>query len=98
LLLIEGRTSLMIGIDFLALCLFAADLLVAFTTNTFFRLLKESLLIGGWGAMWRPLQIFLYDWWPIVRRRRIYRNLGHASLQVLPSKSQLSHWPRKSNL
>jgi hypothetical protein len=41
----------MIGIAFLALCLFAADLLVAFTTNTFFRLLKESLLIGGWVAM-----------------------------------------------
>jgi hypothetical protein len=97
LLLIEGRTSLMIGIAFLALCLFAADLLVAFTTNTFLRLLKESLLIGGWVAMWRPLQIFLYDWWPIVRRRRIYRNLGHASVQVLPAKPQSDHWPSKSN-
>ena len=26
---------------------------------------RESLLIGGWVAMWRPLEIFLYDWWPI---------------------------------
>jgi hypothetical protein len=86
LLLIEGRTSLMIGIGFLALCLLGADLLSAFTTNTFFRLLKESLLIGGWVAMWRPLQIFLYDWWPVMRRRRIYRNLGHASVQVVPAR------------
>ncbi len=87
LLLIEGRTSLVIGLGFLALCLFGAELLSVFASNTFLKLLKESLLIGGWVAMWRPLQIFLYEWWPIVRRRRIYRNLGHASVQVLPAKA-----------
>ena len=97
LLLIEGRTSLVIGLVFLALCLLGADLLATFTTNTFFRLLKESLLIGGWVAMWRPLQIFLYDWWPIVRRRRIYRNLGHASVQVLPAEAHSGLWPRRSD-
>ena len=97
LLLIEGRTSLVIGIGFLALCLLGADLLASFTTNTFLRLLKESLLIGGWVAMWRPLQIFLYDWWPVVRRRRIYRNLGHASVQVLPAKPHSGHWTGQSD-
>ena len=60
------------------------------------RLLKESLLIGGWVAMWRPLQIFLYDWWPVMRRRRIYRNLGHASVQVLPATLQSGLWPSRS--
>ena len=97
LLLIEGRTSLLIGLAFLTLCLLGADLLTAFTSNTFFRLLKESLLIGGWVAMWRPLQIFLYDWWPVVRRRRIYRQLGHADVQVLPAKTQSKLWPSRSN-
>ena len=87
LLLIEGRTSLLIGLGFLALCLIGADLLAVFATNTFLRLLKESLLIGGRVAMWRPLQIFLYEWWPVVRRRRIYRNLGRASVHVIPAKT-----------
>jgi hypothetical protein len=87
LLLSEGRTSLFIGLAFLAVCLVGADLLTLFTTNTFFRILKESLLIAGWVAMWRPLQIFLYDWWPVMRRYRIYRNLGCARVQVLPAKS-----------
>ncbi|MFZ3003467.1 MAG: hypothetical protein WA071_24345 [Undibacterium umbellatum] len=86
LLLLEGRTSLLIGIGFLALCLFGADLLAAYASNTFLRMLKESLLIGGWVAMWRPMQIFLYDWWPIVRKRRIYHNLGHAKVHVLQAK------------
>lgn len=88
-LLREGRLSLLIGIGFLTLCLVGAEALSAFTSNTFLRLLKESLLIGGWVAMWRPIQIFLYEWWPIVRKRRIYRNLGNAKVHVLqaaPSK------------
>ena len=87
LLLLEGRTSLLIGVGFLASCLMVADLLSGFASNTFLKLLKESLLIGGWVAMWRPLQIFLYGWWPIVRTDRIYRNLGRASVHVAPAKA-----------
>jgi hypothetical protein len=87
LLLLEGRTSLLIGLGFLGLCLLGADLLAGFSNNTFLKILKESLLIGGWVAMWRPMQIFLYEWWPIVRRGRIYRNLGLASVQVTPVKT-----------
>lgn len=90
LLMIEGRTSLLIGLGFLALCLIAADLIGAFSGSTLFRLLKESLLIGGWVAMWRPLQIFLYDWWPLVRRRRVYHNLAHASVHVSPASVHVS--------
>ena len=85
-LLREGRISLLIGLGFLALCLLAADLLAAHASGTLLRMLKESLLIGGWVAMWRPLQIFLYDWWPIVRKRRIYRNLGRAQVRVLQAQ------------
>ncbi|MDO9194910.1 hypothetical protein [Rhodoferax sp.] len=87
-LLLEGRTSLLIGLGFLGLCLLGADLLSSIATNTFLKILKESLLIGGWVAMWRPLQIFLYEWWPIVRRSRIYRNLGRANVHVTPVKAQ----------
>ncbi len=83
LLFIEGRTSLLIGLGFLTFCLLGADLLDVFATNTFSKLVKESLLIGGWVAMWRPMQIFLYEWWPIVRKRRIYRHLGGATVRVL---------------
>jgi len=86
-LLLEGRTSLLIGLGFLGLCLLGADLLSSIANNTFLKILKESLLIGGWVAMWRPLQIFLYEWWPIVRRGRIYRNLGRASVHVTPVKA-----------
>lgn len=85
-LLREGRTSLPIGLGFLGLCLFGADFLSALSDNHFHKILKESLLIGGWVAMWRPMQIFLYEWWPIVLRHRVYLNLGRAIVQVTPAK------------
>ena len=85
-LLMEGRTSLLIGIGFLLLCLWAAELLAAYSNNTFLRLLDESLVIGGWVAMWRPLQIFLYEWWPIAGRIKIYRNLGEARVHVVSAQ------------
>ena len=85
LLLQEGRTSLLIGLTFLLLCLLGADLLSGNVGNAFLRVLRESLIIGGWVAMWRPLQIFLYEWWPSVRRGKIFRNLSKALVHVTPA-------------
>ena len=85
-LLLEGRTSLLVGLGFLAMCLLGAELLWGFTSNAFLKLVKESLVIGGWVAMWRPMQIFLYEWWPIVRRSRIYLNLSRAVVHITPVK------------
>ena len=34
-------------------------------------------------AMWRPMQIYLYDWWPLLRRSRIYAKLSHMPVEVL---------------
>jgi hypothetical protein len=87
LLLLEGRTSLMIGIGFLSMCLLGADALSAFAGDTLPRVLKESLVIGGWVAMWRPMQIFLYEWWPLMRRVRIFGNLSHANVHVVLGKA-----------
>jgi hypothetical protein len=86
-LLREGRISPMIGVAFLNTCLLAADLLTPLAAGTFLKILRESLTIGGWVAMWRPMQRFLYEGWPLMRRNRIYHNLGLAQVCVLPSKT-----------
>ena len=46
------------------------------------RVVQESLTIFGWVANWKPIQIFLYDWWPIVRRRSLYERLSEAKVKV----------------
>ena len=45
-------------------------------------LIQESLLIGGWVAMWRPLEIFLYNWWPIRAERRLYDSLSAMPVRI----------------
>jgi hypothetical protein len=82
-LLRQGRISMVIGLSFLASCLLIADELSRLASaGTFLSIVRESLTIGGWVALWRPLEIFLYDWWPLVRRRRICLNLARAQIRV----------------
>jgi hypothetical protein len=45
-------------------------------------LIRETLVIGGWVAMWRPLEIFLYDWWPIRAERQLYERLSVMPVRV----------------
>jgi hypothetical protein len=85
-LLQQGRMSMAIGIVFVSLCLFAADFIGGLGTGTGYNIASESLTIVGWVAMWRPLQIFLYDWWPLQRQIRLYLRLGSAHVQVVQGK------------
>jgi hypothetical protein len=79
----RGRISLFIGLMTLATLLVLSDLIVAPLAG--WRLgeaLRESLLIGGWVALWRPLEIFLYDWWPIEAEARLYARLGAMPVRL----------------
>ena len=83
-LLREGRISLIIGIAFLAVAIFISDRLGSMISNENYAwLLQESVVIGGWVALWHPLNIFLYDWWPLRAERRLFERLGHMDIQVV---------------
>ena len=78
-----GRRSLAIGIVILVLCFGAIRYLSLMTEQTaIVRLMEESLLILGWVANWRPLEIFLYDWWPIRRQIVLFRRLAEMTVDV----------------
>ena len=61
----RGRTSLAIGVCTVGVSVAGGNLIASVFSNHLAEILKESLLIGGWVAMWRPMEVFLYDWWPI---------------------------------
>ena len=79
----EGRLTLVIGLSFLATCLIATRTLVPRDTNGWAGYLRESLTIVGWVAMWRPMETYLYDWWPIRRRGRVFRKLSSMPVEVV---------------
>lgn len=86
-LLIQGRTSLLIGLLFLTACLAAGEVVRQYASGPGSFIAREGLTIGGWVAMWRPLQIFLYDWWPIRRRYRLYDRLSQMRVVVQSAKA-----------
>jgi hypothetical protein len=78
-----GRTSLVVGIVFLTACVGVGDLIAnAMSQRRLGEILRESLLIGGWVAMWRPLEIFLCGWWPIRAEARLYDRLSAMPVRV----------------
>jgi hypothetical protein len=42
----------------------------------------QLLIIGGWVAMWRPMEIFIYEWWPLMRTGRLYEKLSRMRVEV----------------
>lgn len=81
-LLREGWKNLVIGLTFLSLCLFLAQFLGRYGGNTFVAILQEGLIIGGWVAMWRPMEIFLYSRWPIQRMQKLYMRLANMEVRL----------------
>lgn len=78
----QGRKSMVIGLAFLAVCYLTSQLLLV-RGGTWAGFLREGLLIAGWVAMWRPMQIYLYDWWPLRRRERIFTKLSRMPVEVI---------------
>jgi hypothetical protein len=80
-----GRWSLLIGMLVLAVCMIVGQSVGGLFEEGYLRqFFKEGLIILGWVANWRPMEIFLYEWWPLVRRQRLYRRLSAASIEVRP--------------
>jgi hypothetical protein len=80
-----GRMALAIGVAVLVACVTAAQYMSALLgEGAFATVMRESLIILGWVANWRPLEIFLYEWWPVARRRNLYRRLAAAEIKLNP--------------
>jgi hypothetical protein len=86
----DGVRSLVIGLTFLvAFFVIGQAVIRMLGENPWSTLARESLLIGGWVAMWRPLEIFLHAWWPIVRNRRLLERLSRMDVRVVPPTAKV---------
>ena len=84
LLFREGRIALAIGLTFLFCCVALREVISSFEHNAASDIFGEGLLIIGWVAMWRPLEIFLYEWVPARRRCRILGTLATIPVTIQP--------------
>ena len=79
----RGRLSLGVGLLFLVICLLLGELVAKSSLGAASDILKEGLTIVGWVAMWRPLEICLYDWWPLYEDWRRLDKLARMRVRIV---------------
>ena len=79
----EGRTSMMFGLLFLFICIGIRSAFGSLSDQPFGNIILEGLSIVGWVAMWRPIQIFLYEWWAIYRRKKIFEKIRDMPVEII---------------
>jgi len=80
-----GRRYAAIGLPILFVCFMSSQMVRSqFGASALASTIAESLLLVGWVANWKPIETFLYDWWPLKRRRDLYRRLASAEAVIEP--------------
>lgn len=69
------------GICLLLFCLIGSEIASRSSVHIIKTVVKEGLQLGGWVALWRPLDSLLYDWWPLYEKIRYYRKLSMIPIE-----------------
>lgn len=78
-----GLKSLLIGLAFLALAISSSAFLgQIFEGHYLKKFFEEGLLVVGWVSMWMPVNIFLYEWWPLLEDYHLYLELSEIDIEV----------------
>jgi hypothetical protein len=86
----RGQMTLGVGLTVLVVFVTLAQITASHAASPLREILREGLVITGWVAMWRPLEVLLYDWWPLVDERRQIRRILDAPVSVRYQESQVS--------
>ena len=75
--------SLLIALVFLGLVIVVGESIASLVSKErYASLIQDSLVIGSWVALWRPLEIFLYDWWPISAEAKLFDRLSQMDVRI----------------
>jgi hypothetical protein len=78
----QGQVKLVLGLVMLATFLTLSRLSAWFAEGTAQQVMQEGFSIVGWVAMWRPIEVLLYDWWPLLRQRRTLQRVADAEVEI----------------
>jgi hypothetical protein len=78
----RGQMILTVGLTVLVAFLTLAQFTLSLPAGHLREILREGLVITGWVAMWRPLEVLLYDWWPLIDERRLVRRILTAPVSI----------------
>jgi hypothetical protein len=78
-----GRFSLIVGTAVLLAALALSEAVSRMTTGGLATILEEGLTIVGWVALWRPLDLLLFERWGLRREITLYQRLEEMEVEVV---------------
>lgn len=73
---------LVIGVLILILCLTIAQNLSNETQVGPVSILREGVVIFGWVSIWKPIELVLFDWYPLYEKLKFYRKLLDTEVDI----------------
>jgi hypothetical protein len=85
-----GHVALAVGLSVLVALLTLAEMTNRLPPGHAREILREGLVITGWVAMWRPIEVLLYDWWPLIQKRKNMTRILAAEIEIHARAAELS--------
>lgn len=84
-LVTAGRRDIMIGLIFLFTCAVLGLIGTKFLPRALGLFVEQGLLILGWVALWRPVDLFLYELRPLRTHRAVLSALARMDVRFDPA-------------
>ena len=79
-----ARYFFLIGTITLVACLSVAEFASTFKSlPAVANIVSVGFVITGWVAMWRPIEVLLYDWWPVREKRLYFDKIATTEVEVV---------------
>lgn len=78
----RSQIFLLIGLAVLVACIAVARSIPYSSSSDFLGALREGVVIFGWVSLWKPIELLLFDWYPLYENLRFERKLFSAEVDL----------------
>ncbi len=78
----RAQLFMFIGVLVLILCITIAQSISVPSPPGFLGVLREGIVIFGWVSVWKPIELLLFDWYPLFEKVRLYRKLLATDVEL----------------
>lgn len=78
----KSQVFFIFGLAILFLCISITQSLPPNSPLGFIRILREGMIIFGWVSMWKPIELVLFDWYPIYEKVRLYKKILNTEFDI----------------
>jgi hypothetical protein len=78
----RAQLFLLIGLVILVACISLAQSLNPTGPPGALGILREGIVIFGWVSIWKPIELVLFDWYPLYEKLRLYKKLQGTEIDV----------------